>query len=324
MTPPRPMNPAPTADLSPPRRRPWAIVLAGGEGTRLRDYVTRRFGEARPKQYCAFSGRRSMLQHTVDRAAWLAGPTRTVTVVARQHLRWARPQLWDRGGELVVQPSSRDTAPGVFLPLCWVKARDPEAVVYVLPSDHFIAPERRFLDQVAAAGAVARTEAGRVVLCGVEPDGVETEYGYIEPRASRDHVAHEVASFVEKPDQAAASAAIGRGALWNTMIMAGTVDAFWQAGRATLPEMMDCFDLLVDAIDTPAEGPTLEAIYRRLPRANFSHDVLGRAPDRCLVTRLAGIEWSDWGRAERIEHTVARLKRAPARPATSADAVGAA
>src|SRR5690606_10251179 len=107
----------------------WSVVLAGGEGTRLRDYVERRFGESRPKQYCAFSGRRTMLQHTVDRGAALASPARTITVVTQEHLRWARPQLDGRGGELVVQPFSRDTCAGVYLPLAYVRARDPGAVV---------------------------------------------------------------------------------------------------------------------------------------------------------------------------------------------------
>jgi mannose-1-phosphate guanylyltransferase len=294
-------------------RRSWSIVLAGGDGVRLRDYVVSRFGEPRPKQYCAFSGRRTMLQHTFDRGAALSGRERTLVVVGREHLRWARPQLADRGGELIVQPASRDTAAGVFLPLAWVRARDPEAVVYVLPSDHFVEPESRFLEVVASAGAVATAEPSHLVLVGVEPDEAEVEYGYIETGRPGDAVAA-VTSFVEKPDADQAAMAIARGALWNTMVMAGTVEAFWQAGREALPTTMACFDELVSVIDTPAERATLEALYDRLPRANFSRDVLGPAARRCLAVRMAGVEWSDWGRAERIEETVQRLRavrRAP-------------
>lgn len=311
----------PTPSSLPARPR-WSIVLAGGEGTRLRDYVERRFGEVRPKQYCAFSGRRSMLQHTVDRGAFLAAPDRTVTVVAAEHTRWAGPQLAERGGELIVQPASRDTAPGVYLPMCWVRARAPEAVVYVLPSDHFVQPERRFLDVVASAGQVATAQPDKLVLVGVVPDEVEPEYGYIESTAGHSGVGA-VTRFVEKPTREVAAAAISRGAMWNTMVMAGTVEAFWRAGRETLPEMMECFDRLVEAIDTPAERPTLDAIYRRMPRANFSHDVLTPAAERCLAMPLDGVEWSDWGRAERIEHTVARLRRARPRTQPAAVSYGA-
>jgi mannose-1-phosphate guanylyltransferase len=290
----------------------WSIVLAGGEGTRLLSYVEQRFGEARPKQYCAFEGPRSMLQQTVDRAARLAAPERTVTVVAASHGRWSRPQLAGHAGTVVVQPTNRETAAGVFLPLAWVRARDPLAVVSVLPSDHFIDPEEPFIRAVAEATDLAAARPDRIVLLGTQPDGPETEYGYIEPTHSigADGSYRRVACFVEKPSADRAAAAIGRGGLWNTMVFAASVDALWEAGRATLPEMMPLFDLLVEAIDTSHEASVLQEIYRRMPAANFSRDVLERVTGRCLVGRIDGIAWSDWGRAERIESTLARLGRA--------------
>src|SRR6185503_20167705 len=63
----------------------WSIVLAGGDGTRLVDYVRERFGRPMPKQYCAFTGTRTMLQHTADRARWFAPPSRILTVVGSRH-----------------------------------------------------------------------------------------------------------------------------------------------------------------------------------------------------------------------------------------------
>jgi hypothetical protein len=73
-------------------RNVWTIVLAGGEGERLRPLITRWLGVHRPKQYCTFVGSRSMLRHTLDRAERLTGVERTLVVVARQH----EPRLWDR------------------------------------------------------------------------------------------------------------------------------------------------------------------------------------------------------------------------------------
>src|SRR5687768_4764508 len=106
----------------------WAIILAGGEGTRLSRLTVRRFGEHRPKQYCAFLGQRTMFEHTLDRAVGMVGPERVVTVIGRGHWRYlqGRPGLV---GYMVEQPRACDTAPGVFLPLAYVLAFDPEATV---------------------------------------------------------------------------------------------------------------------------------------------------------------------------------------------------
>lgn len=285
----------------------WAIVLAGGDGTRLTSYVERRFGEPRPKQYCAFSGTRSMLQHTIDRAVRLTGAAeRTVTIIAASHERWARPQLDGHPGQVIVQALNRGTGPGVFLPLAWVRARDPNAVVYLLPSDHYVRPHDRFVAAVAAAGDAAAANPDRIILAGVTPDGPESEYGYIEP-AGPEAGLRPVGRFVEKPSMEAATRAISRGALWNTMVLAARVDTLWAAGRACLPDMMSHFDLLVDMIDTPFERAAVHDVYLSMPCADFSRDVLEREAARCLVTRLDGIEWSDWGRAERVEATIARI-----------------
>jgi mannose-1-phosphate guanylyltransferase len=275
---------------------------------RLRPYVERRFGEPRPKQYCAFSGQRSMLQHTLSRAACLASAERTVTVVAAGHAAWAGPQLTDHSGTVIHQSLNRETGPGLFLPLAWVRARAPEAIVYILPSDHYVRPAHRFVAAVHAAGDLAALHPDHVVLTGVVPDGPETEYGYIEPGEAIDRLgtARRVVRFVEKPPHDTAVHAIAGGAVWNTMVMAATVDALWSIGHACIPRVMRRFDELVNVIDTPFEAAALESIYERMPVANFSRDVLEQVTDRCLVTRLDGVEWSDWGAADRIEASIAR------------------
>jgi mannose-1-phosphate guanylyltransferase len=285
---------------------------------RLRPYVERRFGEPRPKQYCTFAGGRSMLHHTLDRAAALASAERTVTVAAAAHERWARPQLCDHPGTVVYQTANRETGPGLYLPLCWVKARDPAAIVYILPSDHFVRPRDRFVDAVAAAGDVAARHRDRIVLTAVAADAPDPSYGYLEPGGPVDGPARAVARFVEKPSRDDAAAAIGRGAAWSTMVVAASVDALWAAGCATIPEAMGLFDELVDAVDTPFEPSTLAAIYLGMPCASFSRDVLERVADRCLMVQLDGIEWSDWGDADRIEASLGR--RGPRRAAPVAAA----
>lgn len=244
-----------------------------------------------------------MLQHTLDRAAALVAPGRTITVISRGHRGWAMPQLAGHGGRVVSQAINRETGPGLYLPLAHVRARDPGAIVYILPSDHYVRPADRFVAAVAAAGDHAAAHRDRIVLAGVAPTAPESEYGYLEPGEALDPLGavRRVRSFVEKPSRTDAAAAIARGAVWNTMVIAASVDALWAAGTEAIPGVMALFEQLVDAIDTPFEQAVLETIYLGMPVANFSRDVLERVPGRCLVTRLDGVEWSDWGLAERIE-----------------------
>jgi bifunctional N-acetylglucosamine-1-phosphate-uridyltransferase/glucosamine-1-phosphate-acetyltransferase GlmU-like protein len=101
-------------------------------------------GEPCPKQYCAFVGSRAMLQHTLDRAKQLVPSDQIVTVIGKGHRR----HIEDRSslpGRLVEQPASRDTAAGLFFALACITALDPNAMVLVLPSDHFVSPESAFV-----------------------------------------------------------------------------------------------------------------------------------------------------------------------------------
>src|SRR5438067_456630 len=71
----------------------WTLALAGGDGVRLADYVQRRFGRRIPKQYCCLLGKRSMLQHTLERLNKITPAARTLTVIGTNHGDLAMPQL---------------------------------------------------------------------------------------------------------------------------------------------------------------------------------------------------------------------------------------
>jgi mannose-1-phosphate guanylyltransferase len=105
-----------------------------------------------------------MFQHTLDRATRLAPPDRMVTVVAHSHRHDALAQLDGRGGSTILfQPTNRDTAAGVFLPLTYIRARVPQATVVLYPSDHFVYPEDRFLEAVRSAVRIAESRPDQVV-----------------------------------------------------------------------------------------------------------------------------------------------------------------
>lgn len=299
----------------------WSIVLAGGEGERVKPLVQRWLGRHRPKQYCAFVGARSMFQHTVDRAAQVCTLRRTVVVAARHHEAELRDQLDGRPIEhLLLQPANCDTAAGVFLPLTYVRARDPEATVVLLPSDHFVYPEARFLRLVRQAVQAAERGADRLVLLGVRPDRLELEYGWIEPAPEQagenlGGSVRRVRRFLEKPDPAQADEAMRNGALWNTLVLAAKAELLWELGRRCFPAIHARFQQLGEAIGGPREAAVLAQIYEEMPHANFSAGLLQRLPEAVAVLELDGVLWSDWGKPERIAETLRRIDKLPAFPA---------
>ena len=297
----------------------WSIVLAGGEGRRVESFVQRWLGRPRPKQFCTFVGTRSLLQHTVDRAAHLTPAARSILVIAQTHRQEAMTQLDGRGvGTVLFQPANRDTGAGVFLPLTYVRARDPLATVIIYPSDHFVYPEAWFLDTVRDAVVVAERLHDRIVLLGVEPDRLELDYGWILPGERLAHAGtspvQAVRAFLEKPTAQEADEALTHHALWNTMVMTAKVETLWRLGQQCFPELIERFERLGQAIGTSEEARVLETIYRTMPSRNFSSDLLQHVPDRVAVTELTNALWSDWGRPERITEALRRIDRAPAFP----------
>ncbi len=286
----------------------WAIVLAGGEGTRLSDLTLRRFGERRPKQYCSFLGRRTMFDHTMERAIGLVGRRRVVTVIGSGHMRYlTRPTVSPLFGYIVEQPCNRDTAPGIYLPLAYVLAHDAEATVALFPSDHFIAPNFAFLSCMDRALALAERRVDRYVLAAAVADRPETEYGWIQPGAALkdEHDMSAVLRFHEKPDPETAESFYREGFLWNTLNMAVRASTLWTLGWRYHPEMMERFERLRAAIGTAHEAQVLTRIYEDMPQANFSKGILERAAAQGVVMPMRDLEWSDWGRPERIQETLA-------------------
>lgn len=310
------------------RARVWAVVLAGGEGERLRPLVQRWLGCHRPKQYCTFTGTRSMFQHTVDRASRLVHPRRIVAVAAQAHRAELAQQLSGRPiGATLLQPDNRDTAAGIFLPLAYIKATDPDATVLILPSDHFVQPEERFARIARRMIAAADRWRDRLILLAVPPDRPEVEYGWIAPGrplgASTILPVRAVSAFIEKPGAAEAASAMAGGGLWNTLVIAARLETLWELGWQCFADMMPLFDRVEQAARLGGDL-NLEEIYARMPRWNFSSDLLSRVPERVAVVEADGLLWSDWGRPERILGTLTTIGRAPAFPPELVAGTGAA
>lgn len=292
----------------------WTLALAGGEGMRLAEYVQRRFGRRIPKQYCRLLGDRSMLEHTLDRMNRLTPPSRTITVIGAHHEEVALPQLAGHCDHVFRQPSSRDTGMALYVALAMIKRYHPNAIVTITPTDNYVSPAGKYIEQVRAARGVAARIRDTVVILGARPTEPDPELGYLSLGDSIADVplVRSVAGFVEKPSVVLANELRQQGALWNTMVTCGTVDALWELGRATEPRLIDILESFVPLVGTPDEEDAIEYIYRAYLPISFSRDMLERAPAGAIAAmELEGVEWSDWGRPERIE-TVLALRRSRA------------
>lgn len=259
-----------------------------------------------------------MLQHTLDRADRLGKPHQKVTVVAEHHLPYARETFnKQQAGEMILQPQNCDTAAGIFLPLTYVRAWDPNAIVAIFPSDHFVFPEGRFLETVRrGTRAINVFHQDRVLLLGVRPTHLELDYGWVNVGGilgwSGGSCVRQVDSFLEKPTQLEALEAMANGALWDTFVIVTKVETLWRLGWQCIPAIMERFERLGKTIGTVHESQTLHRLYQKMPHMNFSSDILQKAPKQLGVIELEEVLWSDWGRPERIRESLEILGKKPA------------
>jgi mannose-1-phosphate guanylyltransferase len=286
--------------------RTWALVLAAGEGSRLKSLTTDASGVAIPKQFCSLDGGESLLREALHRAAHVALPERRCVVVAEQHRPWWRAALADIAPpNIVVQPRNRGTAHGILLPLLHILARDPDAVVVLLPADHHIQDEIAFAEPLRRAARLAAECRDELFLLGVEPDSPDTELGYILPVREGSMRASAVAHFIEKPPLRQAQALLERGALWNVFIIAATARALLQLFLARDAALVERFAAARDRTGA------LEDLYDELAAADFSRDVLEGQEARLRVVPVPACGWSDLGTPQRVAATLHRLERRP-------------
>ncbi len=294
----------------------WAIVLAGGEGVRLRPLVRELFGDERPKQYAPLFGAASLLRQTLDRVALLIPPERTVIVSQQHHGAYIAREL---AGSLVphvlFQPQDRGTGAGVFFPAHWIQQRDREATVVVFPTDHFIPEEATFM---AHAGAVARfvdRHPEWLVLLGAQPTEPEPEYGWIGLGAPLGAAAGSpvcrVREFLEKPDAEKADACLAAGWLWNTLIFAVRVDTLIDAGKKRLPDLLERLARSATFVGTEHEAWAIHQAYALVSKANFSRAILQDCPAFLAVSRLPRLTWCDLGSPARALRILETLKLRP-------------
>lgn len=281
-----------------------ALVLAGGDGTRLQEFTRRLTGTPMPKQYCRIASDQSLLESTLARVGVLTPPERTFVIVNRNHLSLAAAQLHGLPAEnVVVQPKNLDTGPGLLLSLVRLARQHPTAGLAVFPSDHHVADDDAFMASVTRAVALLDALPDKIILLGIRPDRPEPGYGYVEPAAPvtsvADPVLFHVRAFREKPSAAQAAEIVGRGGLWNSFVMVFRLKRMLRLLASVRPQDLERL------WDVPDDTEALANVYDSLPPWNFSRDFLAHTTEHQVVLRVEDVGWSDWGTPEAIERTLA-------------------
>lgn len=296
----------------------WALVLAAGEGSRLRALTTQPCGTPVPKQYCSLHGGQSLVEDAIRRAQSQVAADHVCAIVAQQHHRWsstidALTQL--PASNLIVQPRNRGTAIGILYSLVHILSLDPEAQVLLLPSDHYVADEGVLNGSLGAALKHVEQAPDRPVLLGLHPDEPDSELGYIMPGSPDAFGALGVARFIEKPELPAAAQLIRNGGLWNTFIIAASARSLLNLFLPRFaPIVMEMQIIVSNALQAKASGagwPAIVDMYTRLPELDFSRDLLEGRESSLRVLRVPPCGWSDLGTPHRVGETLRRLPSLP-------------
>ena len=291
----------------------WSVVLAGGDGTRLRALTTRPCGTAVPKQFCSLNGGRTLLEDAIARAAGVVDPDRVCAIVAQQHREWWPALLAGMPAKnIFVQPRNRGTAIGVLYSLLHVLALDPEAKVLLLPADHYVRDEPILRESLRSALARLQRDPSTPVLLGLVPDEVDADLGYILPGTPDPLGGRHVGRFVEKPAPHIAKQIIDAGGLWNAFILAASaqslVNLYLQRFAPIVMEMQVVMSRAVSAGLPPSSGwAVLTDMYERLPDIDFSRHILEGRETHLRVVRVPPCGWSDLGTPKRVGDTLRRL-----------------
>jgi len=297
-----------------PRRNDhvWGIILAAGDGRRLKQYIRSRFNSDCPKQFCAFTGTRSMLAHTIARAQLWIPPERIMVTLNSKQTPFAGNDVAGLEEQnIILQPSNKETTASILLPLLHVLRRDPDARVVIFPSDHFIIEEERFMDNVAAAAEFVENHSKYLLLLGVELREHLTDYGWIESSMKISDIdgyeVFRVKRFLEKPNSEKLSSVQLEHCLLNTMVFVGAGATMMRKFRLLTPAVFQAFKKIDADLLSPHEAATVSKVYADLPSVDFSGTILEHDAHGLAVLRVNNVYWSDWGNAERIRADLAHL-----------------
>lgn len=276
----------------------YCVIMCGGAGSRFWPFSRNR----RPKQFLDFFGTgRSLLQLTVERMEPLVGRDHIVLVTNAMYAGIIAEQLPDiPAANILCEPARRNTTPCI----CWaahhIAAKDPDAVLCVLPSDHLVLKEEAFRTAMDEAMTFA-AKGDRLLTLGVLPASPNTGYGYIQrgrPVATcidmDEEDIYKVKSFTEKPDPDMARLFVDSGEFyWNSGIFVWSVRSILNAFRRYAPETEALFEAGRDAYGTPREREFIESVFPSAPNISVDYAIMEKADN--VFVKSVDFGWSDLG-----------------------------
>jgi mannose-1-phosphate guanylyltransferase len=272
----------------------YAVIMAGGGGTRLWP-ISRK---ERPKQLLPLLDEKTLFQNTVMRLERLFPADRILVVTVAEQAREMQQQAPEIPIEnYLIEPAPRGTASVVGLAAAVLKMRDPEAMMAILPSDHFIRNRDLFHYLLRAAFDVA--EKGYLVTLGITPTYPSTAYGYIQQGEALDgdfkYPVYAVKRFTEKPDEHAAQQLLRDGDhSWNSGMFVWRVDDILSEIKKQMPELNDAITKISASWDTRQRNEILESLWYDLKVETVDYGVMENA-ELVAVLPAGGLGWSDVG-----------------------------
>lgn len=289
----------------------WAVVLAAGDGSRLRSLTTDSSGKVVPKQFWSLYDGPTLLHEALTRAQAVTSTARTCAVVAERHRQWWTAELRCLpAANVLVQPVNRGTANGILLAVLHLLEQAPDARMVLLPADHHVRQEAILAASLREAVQQWRHQSDETVLLGLQPEESDPELGYIVPGGCDDKGALTVASFVEKPSITQARELIGRGALWNAFILIASASALLAMFRRSIPQVVARMSAAVKRdVDAGGDGHAVAELYADLATIDFSKDILPGQESHLRVLPVERCGWSDLGTPRRVAEALCRTPR---------------
>lgn len=274
-----------------------AVIMAGGKGERFWPLSREKF----PKQLLSLIGKRSLLQETVERIKPLI-PPQDILVVTRSPLGRSierqLPQLPRKN--IISEPVGRNTAPCIGLAAKMIKE---DAVMVVLPADHIIKLQRKFLDTLKKAVTLAR-ETENLITIGIKPTYPATGYGYIEVGAREKQQwtgdrrqVFRVKRFVEKPDKKRAEKFLNSGRFfWNSGIFVWRKSVILKAMERYMPSLYCGLEKI--------SSKNIRKLYPRLPNISIDYGIMEKAKNSLVIP--ADFSWEDLGSWDLLDKFLSR------------------
>lgn len=292
-----------------------AVILAGGRGTRFWPRSRARM----PKQLLNIVGKNTMLQQTAARLSPIFRPANFWIVTNTDQSKEVQKQLPRiPKSHVLAEPVGRNTAAAIGLAAIHLRHLHGDALMAVLPADHYIENAGKYRAIVQAALRIA-AEPGQMVVLGIPPTRPETGFGYVERGKHVRHAGklsvYDLLRFTEKPAQSLARryAASDR-YFWNAGMFFWRVSTFLENLRRFVPKTHAAFEELAATIGTPRYTGALRAIYPRLENISVDYAILEPATrqtgHRLVHVLPAEIGWSDIGSWQAVYELLAAPAKA--------------